>query len=369
MSADGTLRIEARVRRGAFVLDASFAAKLPGVVALFGRSGCGKSTLVNAIAGLVTPEVGRISLNDVVLFDRERHIDVAPEARRLGYVFQEGRLFPHLRVRGNLAYGGKRSRVSGARIAFDDVVDLLGLAALLDRRPNSLSGGERQRVAIGRALLAQPQLLLLDEPFAALDDARRLDVLPYLERLRDSLRIPMVYVSHDFDEVLRVATHVVLLDSGTVVAQGSPSTMSRDSNLRRIVGPDAISSVVEGVVSTDAGAGLARVSVGSGHLNVNAPLAQRGTRIRMQIMARDVILATSAPQGLSVRNAIEGTVASLRADEGETVLVDVDVGGDQQVTSRVTREAVEALELIPGKCVWALFKAVSLRGHWFAVRD
>lgn len=359
------LSVACQVLRGDFVVDASFAAPLPGVVAIFGRSGCGKSTLVNAIAGLVQPRTGRITLNDTVLFDSARRVDVRPEARRMGYVFQEGRLFPHLRVRGNLRYGDARARVTGPRIAFDDVVELLGLAALLDRRPNTLSGGERQRVAMGRALLAQPQLLLLDEPFAALDTARRQDVLPYLERLRDTLRIPMVYVSHDFDEVLRVATHVVLLDAGVVVAQGSPAAISRDSTLRRIVGPDAISSVIEGVVSTDAGAGLARVAVGSGYLSVNAPLAQSGTRLRLQIMARDVILATSAPQGLSVRNAIEGNVVSLRADEGDTALVDVDVGGGQHVTSRITREAVESLALLPGKKVWALFKAVSLRGHWY----
>lgn len=220
------LAVQLRHRAGDFHLDATFEAPTPGVVALFGRSGCGKTTLVNLLAGLRRAEAGRVHVDGEDWLDTQRGLDLPAEQRGVGYVFQDARLFPHYRVRGNLLYGARRARDRRESISFDDVVDLLGLAPLLDRRPGTLSGGEKQRVALGRALLARPKLLLLDEPLSSLDAARREEVLPCLERLRDHCAIPMVLVSHQFDEVLRLATHVVVMDAGRVVAAGDVTEVS-----------------------------------------------------------------------------------------------------------------------------------------------
>jgi molybdate transport system ATP-binding protein len=230
--ADGPLmlHIHVRKRREQFTLDVHIEVPTPGTIALFGRSGCGKSTLVNAIAGLLAPDRARISLDDVVFDDTNARIHVPVERRRIGYVFQDSRLFPHMHVEANLRYGERRARAVPHFVQFDQVVELLGLAQLLTRYPHQLSGGERQRVALGRALLSQPRLMLLDEPLAALDAPRREEVLPYLERLRDEFAIPMVYVSHRFEEVLRLATHVVVMEQGSVgdtriAGGGEPSSV------------------------------------------------------------------------------------------------------------------------------------------------
>ncbi len=209
-----------------FRLDATLTAPSPGVIALFGRSGSGKSTLTNVISGLLKPDAGSVRLDGELLTDIRRGIAVPVERRRIGYVFQDARLFPHLSVAGNLHYGERRHRATHTVIPFDEVVALLGLGSLLLRKPWQLSGGERQRVSLGRALLSQPRLLLLDEPLASLDVPRREEVLPYLVALRDRLSIPMVYVSHQFEEVLRLATHLVLLEGGRVLAEGAVEDMS-----------------------------------------------------------------------------------------------------------------------------------------------
>jgi molybdate transport system ATP-binding protein len=215
------LIVQLTKRRDEFILDVGFAAPTPGITALFGRSGCGKSTAIELIAGLLSPDAGKIQVDDDVLVDSTRGIDVAAHHRRVGVVFQNARLFPHLSVRGNLDYGAKRaSRHLPRPVKFDDVVSLLGLESLLARRPRELSGGEQQRVALGRALLAQPRLLLLDEPLASLDAARKAEILPYLERLRDEAKIPMVYVSHQADEIRRIASRVVRIDGGRVAGIG-----------------------------------------------------------------------------------------------------------------------------------------------------
>jgi molybdate transport system ATP-binding protein len=355
------LTVKIATRRAGFVLNAEFAAPTPGVVALFGRSGCGKTTTVNIISGLLVADTARVELDGRVL------TDLPPEQRRVGYVFQDGRLFPHMSVLRNLHYGLKRTRATQQTIAFDQIVSLLGLQSLLQRRPYQLSGGERQRVSLGRALLSQPALLLLDEPLAALDAARRDEVLPYLQRLRDNLSIPMVYVSHQFDEVLQLATHVVLMDAGHVVAHGSLSEVSLVPQLRAIVGPDSVGAVVDGVVTrVDAASGMADLAVGSGSLNVALTSVSIGERVRVQLLARDIILATEEPRGLSVRNQLRGVITSVVNDDNSARLVTVDVGG-ANVLSRVTRAAVEALGLRNGMSVWVLVKAVSTRGHAFRV--
>jgi molybdate transport system ATP-binding protein len=358
------LRVSVVWRRPGFNLEATFAAPTPGVIALFGTSGSGKTTLVNMIAGLVAPDSGEIRLGEELLTDTRAGIAVAVECRRIGYVFQDARLFPHLGITANLRYGEKRARGVPRFIDFDEVVALLGLEALLARRPRQLSGGERQRVALGRALLAQPRLLLLDEPLASIDVARREEVLPYLERLRDRLAIPMVYVSHQFEEVLRLATHMVLLESGRVVAEGSVSEVSLRPELQRVVGPDLVGAVLDGVVTRlDPANGSAELAIGTGTLQVSLQGVPLGARVRLQVLARDVILAIQPVQGLSVRNALAGTVTTITKDEWGA-LVTMDVGG-AAVLARITDSAVTALRLRPGDAAWTLFKAVSTRGHAF----
>jgi molybdate transport system ATP-binding protein len=360
------LTIHARKQRDGFTLDVAIDVATPGVVALFGRSGCGKTTLANLIAGLLRPDSARIEIDGVVLEDTRTGHCVPAEQRRIGYVFQDARLFPHFNVLGNLRYGERRAAAAGTRhIALDHVVQLLGLQSLLQRRVKDLSGGERQRVALGRALLSQPRLLLLDEPLASLDVARREEVLPYLERLRDEFALPIIYISHQFDEVLRLASHVVLLERGSVVTQGRLETVSLHPQLRAIVGPDAVGAVLTGsIVATDPQTGLTAIAVGAGRLNVNLGNAVPGAMVRVQLLARDVILATHPVEGLSVRNMLAGTIANIAPDDADTDMVHVDIG-DGHVLARVTRGALMALGLRTGMPIWVLIKAVSIRGHAF----
>jgi molybdate transport system ATP-binding protein len=356
--------IRAKKRRDGFALDVAIEVSAPGVVALFGRSGCGKTTLANIIAGLLRADEAHVEIDGVVLEGAGKHLPA--ERRRIGYVFQDARLFPHLDVMANLRYGEKRARAgSTASTTLEKIAPMLALEPLLSRRVHQLSGGERQRVALGRALLSQPRLLLLDEPLASLDAARREEVLPYLEKLRDELSIPIIYVSHQFEEVLRLATHVVLMERGKVLSQGSLDDLSLHPELRAIVGPDAVGSVLRGTVeSFDGGTGLAGVRIGDSLLQLNLRGARVGSAVRVQLLARDVILATSRPENLSVRNVLTGTVARIVADDEDSDLVYVDVGGPC-VLARVTRAASSALALRPGLPVWVLVKTVSIRGHAF----
>jgi molybdate transport system ATP-binding protein len=360
------LAVAAARKRGAFALDVCFDLPTPGVAALFGRSGSGKSMVVNTIAGLLKPDSGRIVHDGAVLLDTQLKIDVPPESRRMGYVFQDARLFPHFSVAGNLRYAQRRAAGS-TYVSLDTVTDLLDLGPLMDRRTHQLSGGERQRVAIGRALLTQPRLLLLDEPLAALDGARREEVLPYLETLRDQLAIPMVYVTHDFDEVLRLATHLVLMESGAVIAQGEVAKMSLDPHLRSLIGPDQVGAIIDGVVlGFDPASGLTKVRVGNGELHVQVGDLVVGTPLRVQLLARDVIVSTQVPRRLSVRNCLAGLVTSIQDDQLGSDLVTIDIGG-AAIVARITKAATRELSLASQMNAWALVKSVSLRGHSFAV--
>src|SRR5579872_4650632 len=226
------IEIDIHKTLGGFTLQATFSAPASGVIALYGRSGAGKTTIVNALAGLVKPDRGRIAFGDAVLFDSEAGIFLRPEQRHLGYVFQEGRLFPHRSVRGNLRYGMRSHTDPATASDFEGVVKLLDLGALLERRPGDLSGGEKQRVAIGRALLANPRLLLMDEPLASLDSARKIEILPFIERLRDELKIPIIYVTHSIEEIIRLADTLVVIADGAAAAVGSIEELTSRVDLR-----------------------------------------------------------------------------------------------------------------------------------------
>ena len=356
------LSVAVKKSRGSFALDAQFDLPTPGVVTLFGRSGCGKSTLVEVIAGLLQADAGRVVLDDRVLLDTARRIDVPPEDRRIGYVFQDARLFPHLSVAANLRYAVKRARTR-PYVSFDAVAAMLDLEFLMERRVHQLSGGEKQRVAIGRALLSQPRLLLMDEPLASLDTARREEVLPYLETLRDQLAIPMVYVSHNFDEVLRLATHLVLIESGRTIAQGGVGEMSLNPRLRAIIGEDAVGAILDGsVLGADPSSGLTRIQVGTGELRVQSVAAAPGAKLRVQLLARDLIVATHSPQYLSVRNSLKGVVSTVTNDDAGSDLIGIDIGG-AEILARITKAATRELSIRPGLPVWVLVKAVSLRAR------
>jgi molybdate transport system ATP-binding protein len=347
------LSVAAKLRRGEFALDVAFEVPTPGVTALFGRSGCGKTTLVHAIAGLLTPESGRIAL-DGELFFETGHTRVAAERRRIGCVFQDARLFPHLSVLGNLRYGARRAPRDSHRIELDGVVELLGLRPLLSRRPVRLSGGERHRVAIGRALLAQPRLLLLDEPLAAQDLARRSELLPYLARLCRELHVPIVYVSHQLDEVARLATWVVVLENGEVVSQGAIEELVRAPAVRAIVGPEAAGVIVDGTVLGEAGPGRARVQLGASSVAVPLEEVRRGERARVHLLARDVWLAFEPPAPGLAADVLPGKIQAAQADARDSWLVEVDVGGAVLLARAA---AVAAPQLTPGRAVYALVNA------------
>jgi molybdate transport system ATP-binding protein len=356
------LAVRIALRRGEFALDVDFEAPTPGVIALFGRSGCGKTTVVHAIAGLLTPDEGRIALDERVFF-AAGETNVPAERRRIGCVFQDARLFPHFSVLGNLRYGARRAPREAHRIGLDDVIDLLGLRALLSRRPHQLSGGERHRVAIGRALLSQPLLLMLDEPLASQDLARRAELLPYLERLCRGLRVPIVYVSHQFDEVVRLATHVVVLESGAVATQGGVAAMSRAPELRGIVGPEGIGAVVEGEVeSLDRASGLARVRLGGGSVGVAVEDARLGQRVRLHLLARDVLLALDPPSAPIAADVLSGTVASVTRDSSQSLLVEVDLAG-ASILSRVASGSAAAAGVARGRRVHLLVNAAWSRAY------
>ncbi|MGQ3212679.1 MAG: molybdenum ABC transporter ATP-binding protein [Shinella sp.] len=355
-----SLIVEARHRFGDFSLDAAFTSD-GGVTALFGRSGSGKTSLVRIIAGLTRPKEGRVQLGDDVLVDTSRRLFMPPHRRRFGYVFQEARLFPHLTVRQNLAYGRWFAPKSARTENPDRIVDLLGIGDLLDRQPENLSGGEKQRVAIGRALLASPRLLLMDEPLAALDEERKAEILPYLERLRDEVGIPIVYVSHSVAEVARLADKVVLMASGRIEAIGPASDVLGGPRLASAMERREAGSVLTGHVETrDTEHGLATIRLdGGAAILVPGAAVSPGEMVRMRIPARDVMVATVRPEGLSALNILEGTIEAIEPDGEGMASLRIACGGDH-VRARITALSVERLGLTPGLPVHAVIKTVAL---------
>ena len=355
--------IEARFRlaRRDFALDVALELPARGVTALFGPSGCGKTTVLRAIAGLERAQ-GRFALGAEVWQDDAAGAWVPTHRRAIGYVIQDSALFPHLDVRRNLEYGLRRVAAGERRIALDRVVELLGIGALMARRTTTLSGGERQRVAIARALATSPRLLLLDEPLAALDARRKAEVLPYLDRLHDELALPIVYVSHAVDEVTRLADHLVMMESGRVLAAGPLGEMLARLDLSLPLGEEA-GVVLDGVVAErDAQWQLARVDIdGPG-----AALWTRdrgfalGRRVRLRVLARDVSLARTKQTGTSIGNQLRGEVEAIADDEHPALaLVRVRVASAALV-ARLTRRSAHALALAPGVPVWAQVKTVAL---------
>lgn len=365
MTTRDTLAVSLAGRLGAFKLDAAFEIPLSGVTALFGPSGSGKTTILRAIAGLVRVD-GRLSLGAECWQDDARRHFVKPHKRPVGYVFQEASLFPHLSVRGNLRFAAKRATPTHHE-AFDDIVRLLGLAPLLDRAPAALSGGERQRVAVGRALLSGPRLLLMDEPLSALDRATKQEILPYLERLPAERGIPILYVTHDVAEVARLADRVVALSDGKVAANGPVEEVFEDFDLHlEQERAEAGVVVVARVVATDTAYKMTRLDLAGQTLSIPFSGLPDGREVRVRIRARDVSLALSRPDGISVRNVLAATVLRI-AEDPDTPFADIQLAvGSARLQAQLTREAVADLQLQEGMEVFALVKSVSFDQRTFA---
>lgn len=350
------------MRLGAFDLEAAGEIDTGRVTAIFGPSGSGKSTLLRILAGLERSATGRLSLGREVWLDSARGLDVPAHRRPVGYMFQEARLFPHLTAEGNLRYAAKRARRERQAVTFDEVVDALDLEPLLPRRTSSLSGGERQRVALGRTLLAQPRLLLLDEPMSALDTSRKMEILPYLEALHPRFGIPTLYVSHSVDEVALLADRILVLAGGRVTAKGRTAEIFERLDLGSLADRRGAATVVEArVMRHDPEYRLTWLDLAGQTLVVpQREHFAEGEEACVVIRARDVSLATVRPQRVSIQNILQGRVCEVREREGSAFAeVSVELG-PHRLLARITRLSLRELELGVGSPVFALLKSVSL---------
>lgn len=339
-------------------MDIAFDVPTPGVTVLFGPSGAGKSTALLAAAGLLRPDACRVSIDGTELADTDSSVWMPPEQRRVGLVFQDARLFPHMSVETNLRFGMRRAPPGPIR--FDEVVDLLGIGALLERRPHTLSGGERQRVAIGRALLAQPRLLLMDEPLASLDASRKANILPFLLRLKAALRLPVIYVTHAMEEVTRLADSLVLIEQGRVTGYGPLPEIAARTDLSFARRDDATAVILCTVREHDASRALTRLEGGGESFLVPLIDGALGSTWRVRIPAREVILASRPPEGISLHNVVAGSVRRITQETPQrTVLVEIQLPAGA-LLSRVTPDAVARLGLAPGEPVLALIKSTSM---------
>ena len=351
------IRVEKKL--GSFSLNTAFESDSDGTTALFGRSGAGKTSIINMIAGLVQPDAGCIRINDLTLFDSARRINLAPEKRRIGYVFQDGRLFPHLSVKKNLTYGLRLTRKKFRYIGIDEVVDLLGIDHLMSRYPSALSGGEKQRVAIGRALLTSPSLLLMDEPLASLDETRKKDVLPFIARLSSRFSIPIIYVSHSLDEILNLADHLVLLSNGNVVACGNIESIVNRIDLAPYIGGSDYGSVISGIVDVcEDNYGLTHLKFAGGIIKVPHLFINTGSPVRIRIPARSVSISLSRPVDTSIQNVFPGTIEEILSPDPSFVDIRMDIGCP--LVARITRQSKESLGLKTGTPVFALVKSIAV---------
>jgi len=362
-AAANVIRAQFRGRLGQFALDASFNIPATGVTALFGPSGCGKTSVLRCLAGLQYLPDGYCSIDSDVWQDGVRFR--RPHERPVGYVFQEASLFPHLSVRRNLLYGAPRGGAveRGKEASWDEVIDLLGLSALLDRSPQNLSGGERQRVAIGRALLSQPKLLLMDEPLSALDRMTKDEILPFLERLHERLSLPVIYISHDMAEVERMADHLVLMRAGQVIAVGPLAELQSDPSLPLLKTRDAAVSLDATMKSYDLQYGLASLAVDGATLVIPAARGEAGQRRRIRILAGDVSLALEPVLSSTILNSLPVRIASQTPVGEHEVVAVLALGADGEgarILSRMTRRSWEHLGLHQGQLVYAQVKSVAL---------
>ncbi len=330
------------------------------ITALFGRSGCGKTSLINILAGLIRPDEGRIVVGDRVLFDSKNGVDLPPEQRRMGYVFQDARLFPHLDVRRNLTYGMNLQIPELRRHSLEEICELLMLGSLLDRQPSTLSGGEKQRVAIGRALLAGPAMMLMDEPLASLDNVHKNEIIPFIERLRDTIDLPIFYVSHSIDEVVRLADSMMVMSDGEIVVHDQVENVLARLDLRPLTGRyEAGAAIMTRVTSYDCTYKLTELTSAAGSLIVAGRIADIGTTVRIRIRARDVSLANTKPVDTSILNVFYGKVVEIENDGPEAqadVLVDVGV----PLIARVTRRSIAELDIRAGKEIFVMVKAAAI---------
>ena len=355
------LQVRVRVPRASgFTLDVDARLAGRGITAVFGPSGCGKTTLLRAVAGLLRPAPGRVVVNGQSWQDDEAGLWLPTHRRPLGMVFQEPSLFEHLDVRRNLDFGRRRVPAAERQVSLAQAIELLGIGALLSRRPAQLSGGERQRVAIARALATRPRLLLLDEPLASLDHARKQEILPWLERLRDELRTPMLYVTHSADELARLADHLVVLDRGRVKAQGPPVAALASIDNPLLTGDDVGALLAGQVAERDTRWHLVRVTFAGGSLWLRDSGLPIGHAVRLRVLARDVSIASDEPHGTSIQNHLPCTIESSTPDTHPSqMLVRVSVGG-AILLARITGRSYDALDLRPGKRVWLQVKSVAL---------
>ena len=351
--------VDVALALGSFHLDVAFEND-EGITALFGRSGAGKSTTINLIAGLARPDRGRIALDGTALVDTERGIFVPPYRRHVGLVFQDAQLFPHLTVRQNLLFGRWFASPKNHSASFASVVETLGISHLLQRKPNGLSGGEKQRVALGRALLAAPKFLLMDEPLASLDMERKLEILPLIERLREEFRVPIVYVSHSVDEVARLASRVVVMEQGRVIAIGGVEDALGPGLRNTRVSRFERSSVITGRLKGTDAYGLIQISHPAGTIWLTGRARPIGPEARVVVKATDITLAKARSEGLSVQTTLAGKISEIEMDDGPIAGVSIALDGHGQLFALATRKAIDALGLGKGDRVFALVKAVAL---------
>jgi molybdate transport system ATP-binding protein len=351
--------LQYQLQRGNFSLDVDLELPMRGITGLFGASGAGKTTLLRCIAGLERAPAGKLAVAGDVWEDSSAGVSRSVQQRRIGYVFQEPRLFDHLTVRANMEYGKKRRQSSGG-VALEQVIALLGLGHLLSRYPADLSGGEAQRVAIARALLCSPQFVLMDEPLASLDQARRDEILPFLDRLHAESEIPIIYVSHNIDEVCRLCDHLVVVDDGHVVASGELQDVLVRLDVSALDG-DHAGSVIEGNASIyDESDDLTRLEFSGGQLWVPGHAGSNGSPLRLRIRASDVSLCRDRPEHSTILNILPASVEAIQEDDGPSMLVRLVLGNDR-ILARVTKRSIRELELKAGDNVFAQIKSVAIR--------
>lgn len=351
------ITISCNFHRPNFALQINETIPSSGITAIFGRSGAGKTTVINAIAGLVTPNNGRISINDRVLFDAKLGINLAPEKRAIGFVFQDARLFPHMTVERNLRYG-----VKGASERWDEILQLLALTDLLKRYPHALSGGEKQRVAIGRALLTSPSLLIMDEPTASLDKPRREELMGYLQQLTRTLAIPLIYISHQLDEILQLADHMLLVDSGKVIANGAINDVWRSASMQPWISRKEQSRLLNAtVISHHPDYHLTALDLGGEIIWTTQHIRPIGSHVRVRIYATDVSITKTKATDSSIRNCLAATILALYPQADKSYCqVELAIGNGNILLANITQWAADELHLAAGMAVFAQLKGISI---------